>query len=314
MVRHDYLKNLLREKEILSLIDHPNIIRLEDTFKDENSLYFVLEYHPNGDLAKLIKNNGPLPLETTRIYAMEILCALEELRNHDIVHRDMKPENILIDEEGHCILADFGSSKIIDVEEMNEQLKSAKFDTEEIEEDEYIEFEPDFDDHLKLNRLTHEDSVERKGTFVGTPLYVSPEMLLHNIGCFSSDLWGLGCIIYQCLTGKAPFFGTTANKVFEQILNGEFKIPSYVDQAAQDLIRSLLHPDPLQRLGSGERGSSNDIASLKNHVFFNKSSFKHLHSQKVPKFNLLKLSSVVEEDEFDKNFDDLNYDMNNLEI
>jgi 3-phosphoinositide dependent protein kinase-1 len=226
----------------------------------------------------------------------------------------MKPENVLIDEEGHCVLADFGCSKIIDVEEMNEQLKNFEFDTEEIEDDEVIDFEPDFDDGLKPAKLNHESSIDRKGTFVGTPLYVSPEMLLYNIGCFSSDLWGLGCIIYQCLTGKPPFFAGTANKVFEQILNGEFEIPDYVDSAAQDLIASLLHPDPLKRLGSGEGGSLNDLESLKNHVFFQKSSFKHLPSKQIPKFNLLKLSSKADDEDLDRSFDDLNCDLNNVRL
>jgi len=81
-----------------------------------------------------------------------------------------------------------------------------------------LDYQPFFeteDDNFPDNRST---GLLSKGTFVGTPLYVSPEMLEHSIAHYSSDLWSVGCIIYQCLLGYPPFKGTTENIVFEQIL------------------------------------------------------------------------------------------------
>jgi len=91
----------MREKDILSICNHPNIISLEDTFQDKDNLYFCFDYYPNGTLANLIRSKGKLSLEETRFYAMEIINALEYLRKKNVVHRDIKPENIMIDNKFH---------------------------------------------------------------------------------------------------------------------------------------------------------------------------------------------------------------------
>lgn len=109
--RLNKIPHLMREKDLMNKCKHHNIVRLENTFQDDDSCYFVLEYHPIGDLASLIKKNKKLSRPLTRFYAKEIINALEYLRKHNIVHRDLKPENILIDENFHCKISDFGAAK-----------------------------------------------------------------------------------------------------------------------------------------------------------------------------------------------------------
>lgn len=87
----------MREKDIMFEFDHPNIARLEMTFQDSTSLFFLLEYAPHGDLASLIRKEKKLPIELVRFYACEIINALEDMRRFKVVHRDLKPENILLD-------------------------------------------------------------------------------------------------------------------------------------------------------------------------------------------------------------------------
>jgi len=193
---------------------HPNVVRLESTFKDDDSCYFCLEYHPVGDLASLIQKKKKLGRSLTRFYAIEMINALSYFRKHNIVHRDMKPENILIDGNFHCKISDFGAAKVIDPVKVNSDLDNVSFQFDEDPSGE-IDHSPSFE----MESESMEDRSQNRGcTFVGTPLYVSPEMLAHNIACFGSDLWGLGCIIYQCLTGRPPFVGSTQNQVFDQIL------------------------------------------------------------------------------------------------
>lgn len=97
VAKYDKIANVMREKDIMFDLEHPNIARLEKTFQDPDSLFFLMEYAPNGDLSGLIKREKKLPDKLTRFYACEIINALEYLREFNIVHRDLKPENILLD-------------------------------------------------------------------------------------------------------------------------------------------------------------------------------------------------------------------------
>lgn len=86
------------ERQILSMLNHPRIIKLHSTFQDAKSLYFVLDYCSNKDLAQFLRTQGILSNELSQFYAAEIVSALEYLRNVGISHRDLKPENIILDE------------------------------------------------------------------------------------------------------------------------------------------------------------------------------------------------------------------------
>lgn len=186
----------MREKDILSQVDHPNIIRLEDTFLDKENLYFCFEYYQFGDLAGLIRSKKKLSLDQTRFYAMEMINGLEYLRTLSIVHRDIKPENIMIDNSFHCKITDFGSAKIINEDKVEEEIKreyGRKSDVFEVDIDYETFFDTDDESFSEVKNMQY----MKQGTFVGTPLYVSPEMLEHSISHFASDLWSLGCIIYQ---------------------------------------------------------------------------------------------------------------------
>ena len=164
----------------------------------------------------------------------------------------MKPENILIDENFHWKISDFGSAKIIDVEEVEAELSKVSFDFNESTSD--FDINPSFDLESLDDRYS-QSTKNRENTFIGTPLYVSPEMLAHNIAWYASDLWGLGWIIYQWLTGNPPFQGQSEAVVFDQILEWKINFPSDMKEDCKDLILKLLQRDPRDRLGAGEKNS-----------------------------------------------------------
>ncbi|KRX02249.1 Protein kinase-like domain [Pseudocohnilembus persalinus] len=108
-------KNLVKyvraEQEILSIMNHPFIVKLDSAFQTDNKLYLVMEYCPGGDLEGLLIQNGRLKESQAKVYLAEILLAIEALHKEKIVFRDLKPQNVVIDQEGHANLIDFGLSR-----------------------------------------------------------------------------------------------------------------------------------------------------------------------------------------------------------
>lgn len=99
MEKYEKIHEVHTEKQILSLLNHRNIIKLHSTFQDSKSLYFVLDYCPNKDLAEFLKMNVVLSKELAQFYSAEIVCVMDYLRKNGISHRDLKPENIMLDEQ-----------------------------------------------------------------------------------------------------------------------------------------------------------------------------------------------------------------------
>jgi serine/threonine protein kinase len=105
-------------------------------------------------------------------------------------------------------------------------------------------------------------------------------MIKYRMACFGSDMWALGCIMYECLTGKSPFVCKNAFEVEDKILNAEFKFPVGFNKDAKDLISQLLRVSPIERLGAGPDGSHNDLEALKAHPFFKNRSFERCHKRR----------------------------------
>ena len=115
--RHNGIAQVIQEKKVLIMLDHPSIIKLHSTFKDADSLYIVLEYCSGGELFGHIKRLGSCHISCARWLTAELVNVLEYIHGRRVLHRDLKPENILLDDLGHVKLVDFGSSKRLDVED-----------------------------------------------------------------------------------------------------------------------------------------------------------------------------------------------------
>lgn len=268
IVKYDKIESVFRERDIgQDLCGHPNIVQFEATFQDSDNLYFLLEYAEKGSLQGLLKTFKTLSADLARFYAAEIVSALHFMHEKKIAHRDLKPDNILLDKKYHAKVTDFGDSKQF------------------IEEDENPEEEA-IDESDERNSLFDDPDERRgqqpRGSFVGTPLYVAPEMLSDNVSSPASDLWALGCIIYQCRVGEVPFRGQFDYEVFKKISDRELTIPNELEPECVDIIDHLLQPDPKLRLGAGPPGSENDFEALKNHAFFKGINFRTLHQTAPP--------------------------------
>ncbi|MGH0173458.1 UNVERIFIED_CONTAM: hypothetical protein FKN15_008454 [Acipenser sinensis] len=179
-------------------------------------------YAKNGELLKYIRKIGSFDETCTRFYAAEVVCALEYLHQKGIIHRDLKPENILLNEEMHIQITDFGTAK----------------------------------------QLSSDSKQARANSFVGTAQYVSPELLTEKSACKSSDLWALGCIIYQLVAGLPPFRAGNEYLIFQKIIKLEYEFPEKFFPKAKDLVEQLLYDDLLSQFGSMQVAQSSSSQSL----------------------------------------------------
>ncbi|OHT01648.1 AGC family protein kinase [Tritrichomonas foetus] len=211
------VKRILAEKDILLQFSNPYIVSFYYSIIGDHNLYLVMEYLPGGDLYSLLQHLGSLDEETARVYTFQIVNALKYLRENGIIHRDLKPDNILIAKNGNLKLTDFGLSFL-----------------------------------GMVNRQVSNESSEliQSNSYVGTPDYIAPEMLLNRPHSFAVDLWSLGVTIYEFLMGEPPFHGETEKVTHENILRGRFALDDDLSSEAVDLIVKLLNTNPDERIGA----------------------------------------------------------------
>lgn len=111
IIGRNLIKYAFAEKNVLSSLNHPFIVRLHCSFQTNLRLCLLLDYCPGGDLAKALQKENKFSESRAKIYLCEVLLAIEELHNHEIIYRDLKPDNVVLDTEGHALLTDFGLSK-----------------------------------------------------------------------------------------------------------------------------------------------------------------------------------------------------------
>jgi len=263
------------EKQCLIQLKHPNIVKMNKAFQDDNYLYFALEYCANRDLGKLINCLGKFNYKLAQFYSAEILSAIIYMHKEGIYHRDIKPENIGLDEYMHLKLFDFATAdkinKFFDIKSMrfvplNKNI-AANLENENCENN-IVKLEKY---HILL--LSH--------LFVGTPEYISPEVLEHNYPLIGPgvDIWALGVMIYLFFTGITPFNGKKESELLENIKNVNYSFDNTdIPDDAKDLISKILVKDPKERIGY----NSKDYSEIKNHPFFNGINFDELEYEAPP--------------------------------
>lgn len=231
IVKEDKIKYVNIEKTTLHRLgqQHPGIVQLYYTFQDESSLFFVLDFAEYGELLSIIRKFGSLSESVLKFYMSQILDAVSFIHLKGVIHRDLKPENILVGHDFNLKITDFGAAKLLG---NTSDESGEKIDYKGINQD-------------ASNGQHHHD---RRGSFVGTAEYVSPELLKHNSCGFESDVWALGCILYQFFHGNPPFKGSTEYLTFEKIINVEFSYRNAIPPDVASIIDQLLVAEPLQRL------------------------------------------------------------------
>lgn len=247
------------EREIMANANSEWIVQLHFAFQDTRYLYMVMDYMPGGDLVNLMSNYD-VPEKWAKFYCAEVVLALDAIHSMGFVHRDVKPDNMLLDRMGHLKLADFGTCMRMD-----------------------------------QNGLVHSD------TAVGTPDYISPEVLKSQggEGCYGRecDWWSVGVFLYEMLVGDTPFYADSLVGTYGKIMDHKrsLSFPSDIEMSdhAKSLICAFL-TDRTERLGR------NGVEEIKKHSFFKNDTWQwHNIRDTVPPV-VPELTSDVDTSNFDE--------------
>nr|AML79048.1 putative LOV domain-containing protein [Caiophora chuquitensis] len=239
------------EREIISLLDHPFLPALYTSFQTSTHVCLITDFCPGGELFALL-DKQPLKTfkeESARFYAAEVVVGLEYLHCLGIIYRDLKPENVLLQKDGHIVLTDFDLSF----------MTSSK--------PQIIKHPPPRNRRSKSQPPPTfvAEPVAQSNSFVGTEEYIAPEIITGTGHSSAIDWWALGILLYEMLYGRTPFRGKNRQKTFANIIHKDLTFPSSipVSLGARQLIHALLSRDPANRIGS-----TTGANEIKQHPFF----------------------------------------------
>lgn len=335
---------VMNERNILNQIDNDYVVRGVYTFQTSKFLYIVMEYMKGGDFANLLEGIGAFEEDAARFYLAQIVLAVDYLHSKNILHRDLKPDNILVDGDGMIKLTDFGLSEI-NLKNMQKKYEEAK------KKNSNPLFVDDSDDSdsddapnmsgLLINKMSSEDlrleahsnklklkqnfdNIKNKNLIkqvttppkkvLGTPDYIAPEVIMGEDVTRAVDWWAVGIIAFEFMTGFLPFNDTSPEKIFDNIKNKRMKWPPILEEtlseSARKLLKDFLNYDPEKRLGS------KGVEEIKNHDFFKPIDWDNLRNMEPPFVptieNEIDTTFFGEAKKFDvKELEDIQNDMDN---
>lgn len=209
----EFIRRFRREAQSAASLSHPNVVSIYDVGQEEDIHYIVMEYIEGQNLNEIIKERAPLQVDEAVRIAAQIADALDHAHHNQIIHRDIKPHNILIGKNGRVKVTDFG-----------------------------------------IARAVTSTTITQTGSVVGSVHYFSPEHAKGVVTGEKSDLYSLGIVIYQMLTGQLPFLGESPISVALKHLQEEFEEPSVVNplipQSVENIILKSMRKNPNERYQS----------------------------------------------------------------
>ncbi|TPX38876.1 hypothetical protein SeLEV6574_g07549 [Synchytrium endobioticum] len=284
MVKKDQLAHVKAERDVLAeSVNTPWVVQLFFSFQDPVYLYLIMEFLPGGDLMTMLIKEDTFAEDVTQFYMAECVSAIEAIHQLGFVHRDIKPDNLLIDKDGHLKLSDFGLStgfhKTHDSAYYQRLLNQVENGTTNASRLDDMGTTRGID--LTFSRRDRAATWKRNRralaySTVGTPDYIAPEVFLQKGYGKECDWWSLGAIMFECLVGFPPFCSETPAETYRKIISWReaLYLPDdvHLSTESEDLIRRLLC-DAESRL---------IVDQIKSHPFFKGIDWQNLRRTRAP--------------------------------
>ncbi|ETW82564.1 hypothetical protein HETIRDRAFT_108831 [Heterobasidion irregulare TC 32-1] len=249
MLRRDQLAHVRAERDVLAESTSPWVVQLYYSFQDPLYLYLIMEFLPGGDLMTMLMKYDVFSEDVTRFYIAECIMAIDAVHKMGFIHRDIKPDNILIDKNGHLKLSDFGLST-----GLHRQTEAAYY-RRLVEEQQAgprnvarnsVEVTPINLTMTRAETIATWKKNRRKLAYstVGTPDYIAPEVFMMRGYGKECDWWSLGAIMFECVVGYPPFCSENASDTYKKIVQWPkhlfFPEDVHLSREAEDLMRRLM--------------------------------------------------------------------------
>ncbi|XP_055538509.1 serine/threonine-protein kinase Warts [Wyeomyia smithii] len=278
VLKRNQVAHVKAERDILAEADNEWVVKLYYSFQDKDNLYFVMDYIPGGDLMSLLIKKGIFGEDLARFYVAELTCAIESVHKMGFIHRDIKPDNVLIDRKGHIKLTDFGLCTGFRWTHDSKYYQRNGDHTRQDSMEAWSKVGSEIPPPLERRKF-REKNRAKAHSIVGTPNYIAPEVLLRSGYTQLCDWWSVGVILYEMLVGQPPFLANTAEETQVKVINWRqtLKIPTeaHLSPESQDIILRLCKNED-ERIGR-------NVEEIKSHKFFRTIDFtKDLRNQPAP--------------------------------
>jgi serine/threonine protein kinase len=219
----EFLERFRREAQLIATLEHTNIVVIHDYKEQADMAYLVMPYFPRGSLAHLLEQQGSLSLHKTLLYIEQAAAALDYAHKRGVIHRDLKPSNFLLHTDGHLVLADFGIAHMM--------------------------------------RTTSTTFISQPEVVLGTPQYMAPEMIYKQPVDYHADIYELGIVLFQMLSGHVPFEGNMLMKHLQEPMPLLHRIDPAIPPRVDEVIGKATAKRPQDRYHTaGELASDLRIA------------------------------------------------------